>query len=195
MLAIKRLRTPITVMLGVVVAMVAFAAPANAVPYANTPTTSVNIQTPTAGGRVVFCGAGFLPGPVRIILAGGGHTVRYPSATANPAGEFCTNIFLRATLGGTHTLTANTSSRTSTTTILILRSGGQGASVAGVSATARTSSGSGGVNIAGVSQSAGISGGLAFTGATVIGIAALGGLLLVGGSVLVLAGRRRKVTD
>jgi hypothetical protein len=36
-------------------------------------------------------------------------------------------------------------------------------------------------------------GGLAFTGANAIGIGALGGLLLVGGGALVVAGRRRKV--
>jgi LPXTG-motif cell wall-anchored protein len=34
---------------------------------------------------------------------------------------------------------------------------------------------------------------LAFTGANAIGIGALGGLLLLGGAAMVLAGRRRKV--
>ena len=42
--------------------------------------------------------------------------------------------------------------------------------------------------VAGVSAA----GGLAFTGANAIGIGALGGLLLVGGGLMLFAGRRRK---
>jgi hypothetical protein len=194
---IKRLGTPIIVALGAIMAMVTFAAPAQAVPYANTPTTSVNIETPAAGGRVVFCGSGFLPGTVTIVLDAGGTAIQYPSATANPAGEFCTNIFLDAGLRGTHTLTANTSGRQDSTTIRILAPGSRGTLVAGVSASGGTSSSSGGVNVAGVSETAGTNtagtnGELAFTGTTVIGLAALGVLLLVGGGVLVLAGSRRR---
>jgi len=37
--------------------------------------------------------------------------------------------------------------------------------------------------------------GLAFTGTSALGIGALGGLLLVGGATLVVAGKRRKVND
>ncbi|MBE3073511.1 MAG: hypothetical protein IMZ75_00970 [Actinobacteria bacterium] len=48
------------------------------------------------------------------------------------------------------------------------------------------------VKVAGVSASAGTSG-LAFTGANAIGLGALGGLLLVGGGLMLFAGRRRKV--
>jgi len=55
--------------------------------------------------------------------------------------------------------------------------------------------------VSAVPQAAGVSasaqapavGGLAFTGASVIGIGALGALLLVGGAVMVLTGGRRKV--
>jgi isopentenyl diphosphate isomerase/L-lactate dehydrogenase-like FMN-dependent dehydrogenase len=47
------------------------------------------------------------------------------------------------------------------------------------------------VAVAGVS--AGTNEGLAFTGGTMAGIGALGGLLLVGGTTLVVAARRRKV--
>jgi hypothetical protein len=51
------------------------------------------------------------------------------------------------------------------------------------------------IQVAGVVASAGESPGsqLAFTGAAVAGIAALGALLLVGGGLMVFAGRRRKV--
>lgn len=46
------------------------------------------------------------------------------------------------------------------------------------------------VVVAGVSASAPE---LAFTGGTVVGIGALGGLLLVGGATMVVAGKRRKI--
>lgn len=48
-------------------------------------------------------------------------------------------------------------------------------------------------NVPSVSGATATSSGLAFTGANAIGIGALGGLLLVGGGALVVAGRRRKV--
>lgn len=46
-----------------------------------------------------------------------------------------------------------------------------------------------GVDVAGVSAS---TEDLAFTGSNAVGIGALGGLLLVGGGAMVIAGRRRK---
>jgi hypothetical protein len=52
---------------------------------------------------------------------------------------------------------------------------------------------SAGITAAGASSNAAASEGLAFTGGTVAGIGALGGLLLVGGTTLVVASRRRKV--
>jgi hypothetical protein len=166
----RRLGAPLIVMFGVIMAMVAFAAPANAGPYANQPTTSVNKQVVTAGSHVVFCGQGFLQGEtVNISLDNG---IQYPSVVAHgPGGKFCTNIVLPATLtAGTHTLTATgaTSGRTSSTTIQVL----------GVSA-----------NAAPIPASSG----LAFTGANAIGIGGLGGLLLLGGGAMVLVARRRKV--
>jgi len=68
--------------------------------------------------------------------------------------------------------------------------------VAGVSLTSNApaagTSASVPVKVAGVSASAGTSG-LAFTGANAIGLGALGGLLLVGGGLMLFAGKRRKV--
>jgi hypothetical protein len=150
-------------MFGVIIAMVAFAVPASAVPYTTTPATSVSNQTPAAGSSVTFCGTGFLAGETVGITLG---TTEYPSVVADSSGAFCTTIVLGATLTGTHTLTATgvTSGATSSQQIVI----------AGASADTGTT-------------------GLAFTGAAVIGIGALGGLLLVGGAAMVLAGRRRRV--
>jgi hypothetical protein len=167
--ASKRLRTPLIVMFGVIMAMVAFATPANAAPYANQPTTSVNKQIATAGSHVVFCGQGFLPGETVTISLGNGTT--YPSVVAHgPSGKFCTVIVLGVSLTGPQTLTATglTSGRTSSTTIKVL----------GVSASAAPTP---------------TSSGLAFTGANAIAIGGLGGLLLLGGGAMVLAVRRRKV--
>jgi hypothetical protein len=162
----RRLSAPLIVMFGVIIAMVAFAGPAGAAPYTTAPTTSVSDQTPAAGSSVTFCGSGFQAGETVAITLDTG--TEYPSVVADTSGAFCTTIVLGASLSGTHTLTATgaTSGATSSTTI----------TVAGASANAGTTT----------------TGGLAFTGAAVIGIGALGGLLLVGGAALVVAGRRRK---
>ena len=209
---IKSLRAPLIVLFALIMASVAFAGPANAVPYANQPSTSVNNEIPAAGSRVIFCGQG-LPGLVTIVLDAGSHSTQYHSVAANPAGEFCTTIILGAGLTGTHTLTATASGRTSTTTISIRGLNSEGVLVSGVSASSSVPAAVAGVSasssvpatvagvsasssvpatVAGVSASA-VTGGLAFTGTNAIGIGALGALLLVGGAALVLSGRRRKV--
>ena len=163
-----RLRTPLIVMFGVIMAMVAFAAPANAASYATQPTTSVSSQSPTAGSSVTFCGSGFQAGETVTIGLTNGTT--YPSVAASSSGAFCTVVVLGASLTGPQTLTATglTSGRTSSTTIQVL---GLSASAAPAPATS----------------------GLAFTGANAIGIGGLGGLLLLGGGAMVLVARRRKV--
>ena len=166
--ASKRLRAPLIVMFGVIMAMVTFATPANAAPYATQPTTTVSNQSPTAGSSVTFCGQGFLPGETVTITLD--NATKYPSVAADTSGGFCTIVVLGATLTGTHTLTATglTSGRTSSTTIQVL----------GASTTAAPTP---------------PKGGLAFTGANAIGIGGLGGLLLLGGGAMVLVARRRKV--
>jgi hypothetical protein len=160
-----RLGASLTVIIGMIIAMVAFSGPANAA-YGTQPTTSVSDQTPAAGSSLTFCGSGFQPGETVTITLDNG--TKYPSVTADAAGHFCTTIVLGASLSGTHTLTATgtTSGITSSTTIKVL--------AVGANAAPTTS-------------------GLAFTGATAIGIGALGGLVLVGGGMILFATRRRKV--
>jgi hypothetical protein len=171
MSTIQRLRAPLIGVLGVIMAVVAFAGPATAAPYTTQPTTSVSNQTPAAGSALTFCGAGFQAGETVTIAVING--TKYPSVVADASGAFCTTIVLGVSLTGTQTLvaTGTTSGRTSSTQIQI--------------ATAAASAGAAGTTP---------SGGLAFTGATVIGIGALGGLLLIGGATMVLASRRRRVT-
>jgi hypothetical protein len=153
-------------MFGTMIAMLAFAFPANAAPYTTEPTTSVSNGAPTAGSSITFCGQGFAPGETVSVTLDNATT--NASVTAGASGAFCTTIVLGATLTGNHPITARglTSGRTSSAEV----------NVRGVSASAATTT----------------SGGLAFTGAAVIGLGALGGLLLVGGAIMVIAGWRRK---
>jgi hypothetical protein len=62
-----------------------------------------------------------------------------------------------------------------------------GTDVLGTSATTNTPVAAAGASASTADQ------GLAFTGGAVVGVGALGGLLLVGGATMVVAGRRRKV--
>ena len=169
----KRLHAPLIVMFGVIMSVLAFAMPASAQPYTTQLATSVSNQSPAAGSSLTFCGQGFLPGEsVKITLD---NSISYPSVATNTSGNFCTTIVLGATLtAGTHTLAASgaTSGRASNTTLQVL----------GVSANGAPT------NNAGLGNT-----GLAFTGANAIGIGALGGLLLLGGAAMVVAGKRRKV--
>jgi hypothetical protein len=191
MSAIKRLRASLIVMLGVIMAVVGFAAPAAAAPYSNQATTSVSSSHPTAGSTITFCGAGFLAGErVAITL----DRTSYPSVNASKGGTWCTRIALSSRLSsGNHTLTAtgNTSHRSSSTRIRVEAQHHGDTRVLGESATAGTSSNS--VIPANLSVAGSTTGGLAFTGTNAIGVGALGGLLLLGGAAMVLVGRRRKV--
>jgi hypothetical protein len=156
------------VLFGVILAVAAFAGPASAAPnaYANPTTVSVSDQTPTAGSSVKFCGQGFQAGETVTIALDNGTT--FPSAVADSSGAFCSTLVLGASLSGTHTITATGTTSGATAAISIV--------VAGVSANAGATS----------------SGGLAFTGGAVLGIGALGALLLIGGAAMMRAGRRRK---
>jgi len=158
---------PLIVMFGVLIAMVAFAFPASAAPYATAPATSVSDQSPAAGSSLEFCGSGFSPGETVTIALDNGTT--FPSVTADSSGAFCTTLVLGASLSGTHTVlaTGTTSDGTSSTTIQV---------AADAASAGNTTN----------------NGELAFTGAAVAGMGALGALLLVGGSLMVFAGRRRK---
>ena len=197
MSAIPRLRASLIVLLGVIMAVAGFAAPATASPYSHHATTSVSNSHPTAGSTITFCGAGFLAGERVIITL---DRTRYPSVTASTSGTWCTRIALSSRLSsGNHTLTATgtTSHRSSSTRIRVeaqhpAESLDHGDTrVLGESAAAGTSSNSAIPGNLSVADST--TGGLASTGTNAIGVGALGGLLLLGGAAMVLVGRRRKV--
>jgi hypothetical protein len=204
MSANQRLRASLVVLLGVIMAVAGFAAPATAAPYSHHATTSVSNSHPAAGSTITFCGAGFLAGEkVTITL----DRTRYPSVTADKSGAWCTRIALSSRLrSGSHTLTATgTTSHRSSSTKIHVEARHHGDSrhhgntrVLGESAVAGTSSNSAiPVNVAGVSaDAAGTTGGsLAFAGTNAIGVGAFGALLLLSGATMMLVGRRRKVNS
>jgi len=182
----RLLTAPLIVMFGVIIAMMAFAVPANAAPYATQPVTSVSDQSPAAGSSLEFCGSGFSPGETVTIALDNGTT--FPSVTADSSGAFCTTLVLGASLNGTYTVvaTGTTSGSTSSTTIQVA---GVAADNSGDDSGDTTSNNSGTTTTNGTTTN----GELAFTGAAVVGIGVLGALLLIGGALMVLPSRRRKV--
>jgi len=179
----RRLGAPLILMFGVIIALVAFAAPANAdSPYRHHPTVSVSHERARAGDRVQCRGTGFQPGETVTIgsdnhrVGQRHHRTTYPSAVADSSGAFFSTLVLEANFTGTQTITVTGTTSGAAASVPIV--------VAGVSANASPPA---------AAASPPAAAGLAFTGAAVLGIGSLGGLLLVGGAALVLAGRRRKV--
>jgi len=124
MSATQRLRAPLMGVLGVIMLVLGFAAPATATPYTHhRPTTSVSNSHPAAGSTITFCGAGFRPGETVTITVG--HT-GYPSVTASSSGAFCTSVALSSHLSGKVKLTATstTTHRSSKTKIYIQKQHG-----------------------------------------------------------------------
>ena len=200
----RRLGAPLILMFGVIIALVAFAAPANAWPYPSPshrhhPTVSVSHERARAGDRVQCRGTGFQPGET-VTIGSDNHRVgqrhhlsggtTYPSAVADSSGAIFSTLVLEANFTGTQTITVTGTTSGAAASVPIV--------VAGVSANASPPAAAASPPAAAASPPAAAASppaaaGLAFTGAAVLGIGSLGGLLLVGGAALVLAGRRRKV--
>ena len=184
----KRRNASFIVILGVIFAMVAFAGPASATPYSHQPTISVSTQTPRMGGQLRLCGSGFhARSRVKITLDRRIYLASFPT---NSKGAFCATLKLPRRVSGGHRIWANDPYRhVATAWIRILR---PGVRVAGVSVTAGTTTSDVTTSDVATSAEPTSSGELAFTGAAGIGIGALGGLLLVGGGLMLFAGKRRK---
>lgn len=182
----RRLSVPFIVMFGVIIAAVAFAGPASASPYKDHPRISVSSEHPKAGSRLTVCGSGFAR-DTRVTIKLDGRTLS--SVDAHDSGHFCTTIRLPEGVTGAQTIVATgADGRTASVRIYIIgrsRDHDHGDRDKGVG---RNSSAP--IKVALVSASAepaGMGGVLAFSGAAV--------LLLVGGGVTLLAGRRRKVNS
>ena len=164
----KRTSAALVAVLGLIMTAVAFAGPASAAPYVDQARISASTQTPAAGSSFTLTGSGFGANETVVNTLDG---ITLASARTDASGNFSVTIKLPAGVTGTRTILSRgvVSGHTATISIRI----GAANAASGVVT--------------------GGSGGLARTGAAVIGIGALGGLLLFGGGAMVLAGRRRKV--
>jgi len=175
MSATKRLFAAAGVIIAVIIAAVAFSSTASAAPYVNNNTLGVSDQTPCAGCSVQVAGGGFTPGET-IDLSEHSTPFNLGTTTAGADGSFAATVTLSPNLVGQHTIVAvgETSGHSASVSVDIAGSG------AGGQETGGNGNGSGG------------SGGLAATGVAVIGIGSLGVVLLAGGGLMLLAGRRRQ---
>ncbi|HYO19750.1 MAG TPA: hypothetical protein VES02_13920 [Dermatophilaceae bacterium] len=185
----RRRFAPLIVIFGMIFAMMAFAGPATAAPYVRTPSISVSTQTPRMGAKIRLCGRGFRSHQtVKITLD---RRIFLAYLPTNSAGAFCATVKLPKRIAGGHRIWAVAYKKSASAWIRILQ---PGVRVAGASLGTDGTASGGTSTSGGTTTSGGTStrGQLAFTGATVIGIGALGGLLLTGGGLLLLSGKRRK---
>jgi hypothetical protein len=146
-----------------------FAGPASAAPYTRQPTLSINVQTPAVGATVVLTGAGYLPA-VQVTLTLHTAVTTLGFVTPDASGGFTKSVTLPAGVSGTHTIVGAGTGTNDTASVTI---------------TIGSSTGGGG--------SGGGGGGLSSTGVAVVSIGTVGVALLIGGGLMLLAGRRRRV--
>jgi hypothetical protein len=162
-------KKPIAALIGVLAMLLAglfFAtASADAYPPGTPPTLSVSDTSPTCGETVTVSGSHYQPGETVTITQGG----KSYTVTADSTGSFTTSITIVCIGTSPGAITA-TGSSSGDVASLTLTNGGN----------------NGGNNNGG--------GNLSTTGVAVIGIGALGVVLLVGGGLLLLAGRRRNTS-
>lgn len=164
----KRATAALIGLFAMIVATIGFATSASAYPAGTPATVGVSTTNPAPGGTMNVSGSGFQPGETIGLTE---HSDPYSLGTtvASSTGTFSTTVTLSPDLTGSHTIVA------------VGRSSGTTATVA-ICVGSCTSAGGTGTNGGG---------GLASTGVAVIGIGALGLVLLVGGGLMLLAGRRR----
>ncbi len=170
----KRLIAVAVALVGMLLAALSFGASALAAPtdYGSGTSPIVTTQTPPEGGQVGVSGQGCAPGEtIDISLDNGAFDLG--STTTDSTGAYNTTVTLPAGVTGVHTIN-----------VIGESSGCSGAAAINIGAVG-SGGGSGG-------ESGG--GGLASTGVAVAGIGAVGLVLLVGGGLMLMAGRRRKAT-
>jgi hypothetical protein len=162
----KRSTAALIAVAAATLAVVAFSPPAEGAPYSGQPTLSVTTQTPAAGGSLVLTGLGF---GVNEDVSDTLHTVTYTLAGAHTdsSGGFSVTVTLPAGVTGSHTIVSK-------------------GLTSGITASIS-------ISIGGTSSGGSSSGGLSSTGVAVVGIAGLGTALLIGGGIMLMAGKRRKV--
>jgi hypothetical protein len=170
----KRLIAALFALGAMLVASVATAGSSTADPYSHHMSCSVNVSNPRAGGTITIrCIGAHHDVDLTIILHS--RAVFLGTMTTDASGKASRSVTLPAGLTGHHTLIIHDPlGRTSAIPLTISSSGTAG------QATNTGTNGTGGTT--------------AFTGVAVIGIGALGLVLLVGGGMVLLLGRRRKGT-
>lgn len=157
--------------LAVLLTALGFAASASAAPYANQGTVSVSTTNPSVGGTLTVGGSGFASGETVDLTL---HSAVYQlgSTKADSSGSFSATVTLPSGVSGRHEIVATgvTSGVKAITSICI--------------GSCSTAAGAGGAGSGG--------GGLASTGVAVAAIGGFGLILLIGGGMLLMAGRRRK---
>jgi len=155
---------------------------ANAAPYSHALTCALSAGVVPRGGSLTVSGNGYTPGST-VDLAMSPRNISLGSATVKANGTFSAKVTIPSWVAvGPHTLTSTESSS------------GQSTSC-NFRVTALSSTGGGGSGGSGNVGGGGSSGTLAFTGIAVMSIGALGVILLIGGGVMLLLGRRGKASS
>ncbi len=161
--------------IGIMIASVGFASSANAAPYTNAPSIAVSTTSPAEGSTITVTGTDFdANSTVNLTLYSQPYALG--SVTTDSSGAFAASVTLPNGVTGSHTIV------------------GQGPS-SSASVSIEIYSNSQGSGYASGNNGSGSDGGLASTGFAVAGIGVVGLALLIGGTVLLLSGRRRKVTS
>jgi hypothetical protein len=162
----KRLGAAALAIIALIFAAVAFGGgAASAYPSGTAPTISLDHSSGPVGDSVIVSGAHFTPGKSASLVF---HSspINLTTVTASSSGTFTVTIKIPSDPLGAHYVQA-------------------------LDEDSATFSNHAAFTITGSGTSGG--GGLANTGVAVLGIASLGLVLLVGGSLMLMAGRRRKV--
>ena len=172
MSAMKRLFAVIVAVIGMVIAAASLGVAASAYPTGQSPTIATSASTVQQGGTLTVTGDHFTPNASATLSL---HSAVVPLGTVSTDanGQFSAQITIPSSEpAGTHTIEAldNPTGDIAAATITVTAGG--------------TGGGGGG----------GGGGGVAETGVAVISIGAVGLVLLVGGGLMLMAGRRRKVT-
>lgn len=169
--------------LGIMVASVGFASSANAAPYTKAPSIAVSTTNPAEGSTIDVSGTDF-DADSTVTLTLYSQPYALGSVTTDSSGAFAASVTLPDGVTGTHTIVGQGPSSSASVIIEIYavnQDSGNSGNAAGANGSGSSGSGSGG--------------GLASTGFAVAGIGVVGLGLLVGGTVLLLSGRRRKVSS
>jgi len=167
----KRLFAVLVAVVGMVIAAASLGMPASAYPTGVNPVIFLNKTVVEQGGSVIVTGENFTPNSNVVLTL---TSVQVPLGTVHTDsnGEFTAQITIPSTEPtGQHTVEAldTPTGDVATATLTVVAGGGTGGGTGGTG------------------------GGVAETGVAVIGIGALGVVLLIGGGLMLMAGRRRKV--